>query len=78
MMRAKCQSCAWVFDVVATPGPLTDVAHTMQRRAACPLCYHGTSHVAPSRPLTDDEVAAKGLGPLGSAAVTTSAHEATA
>lgn len=70
MMRARCAACSWTFDLVALPGPATDVANTMQRRAACPLCYHGRSYMADPRPLTVDEIAAKGLGPLGIASAT--------
>lgn len=67
MMRAKCGRCHWEFDTVAIPGPALDVANAMQRRAVCPLCTSGQTFLANSRPLTADEIAAKGLGPLGAA-----------
>lgn len=77
MMRAKCGACSWVFDLAALPGRALDVAETVKRRAVCPLCYDSRALMAEARPLSDDERAAKGLGPLGAASATASPAEVT-
>lgn len=67
MIRAECVKCHWVFDVAAIPGPVLDVANVCRQRCVCPLCYAGGAVIAPSRPLTDAEQRARGLGALGTA-----------
>lgn len=69
MMRAKCCKCNWTFDVASLPGTAIEVAKTAMKRSRCPLCYATGAVLAPTRALTDDEIAAKTLSQLGTASV---------
>lgn len=56
MIRGKCKACAWEFDLVTAPMPLTKWARAAQERSTCPMCGHRDGNtLAPERPLTDAE-----------------------
>lgn len=58
MMRAKCGSCNWIFDVCALPMPITDAARVMER-ATCCMCGSKETFVAEQRALTSEETVHK-------------------
>lgn len=59
MLRARCSYCAWIWDVVALPMPVTPAAKAM-KAACCPMCGEASGHtVAPSRELTEAQEAQK-------------------
>lgn len=65
MFRARCASCSFIFDVIATPVPV-DVFARVAKRTACPMCGNQKGNTcAPSRDLTDAERAQR--PPIGAA-----------
>jgi hypothetical protein len=54
MMRARCQRCDHVHDLVALPLPADDAIKAMVR--ACPMCGNRRGNtMAPARALTETE-----------------------
>jgi len=59
MFRANCGKCGHLFDIIALPTPIDEFAKASADRP-CPLCGNIKGHkCGPSRPLSDEEAAAK-------------------
>lgn len=55
MMRGRCRSCEWEYDIIALPMPLADAASAMAR-SFCPMCGGTNNYLTKhARALTEAE-----------------------